>query len=504
MSELTENLNSFQHRSPKLYLGFVVLLAVLGIGLLLLFPLLSIKFLISAISTVFNINSFTDLAALLYQLPLAGLFGYLSYQFVMLPLDTPKSSEIYISLNRKKTPKLITLIEELQPLFNIETINSILLTDKYEISMHYTPEYCLPKSGQVTLQIGLPVMQTISAKQFKALLGRRMGQFSLVSNPLTGRIVIFADLLKQYTHACKQNQHWSYKPFYFLLKSYTSLFDAVSFYAIRMDELASDTYAIDIIDRKAYSQTLSQRILANTFLKNTYWLTMYKLQRQYPNKAIFPHANMAVSFTQSLSNESSTKILDENFQRLSDFQSTTPLLRARLKALGFEECHLPNTLDTTAAIVYLDSALPKVTRIFDKLWIQRIHEQQEPAAEPDSNKQRLNNLTEKIQQQALSAEETWELAVLTEKIKGYHAAIPIYKKILERNPAHAKAMFAIGRILLSYNDATGIDALNKAVIMDANMKKTAEELIARYQSRQKQMSEQATSQNAKQNDELFA
>jgi len=210
---------------------------------------------------------------------------------------------------------------------------------------------------------------------------------------------------------------------------------------------------------------------------------MYKLQRQYPSKIIFPHANMAISFAQSIKAERSQELIEQQFQKLNDFRSAAPLLRTRLNKIGYENYRLPEPFDTTAAQAYLDSALPKVTQIFDKLWLQRLQNQRETNTQLNSNEQRLKLLASKVQQQPLSADETWEFAVLTEKITGYHAAIPVYKKILERNPMHAKAMFAIGRILLSYNDPTGLDALNKATFLEPGMQKTADELIARYQAR---------------------
>ncbi len=496
MLELIESLNSFQHRSAKLYLAMVVSFAVLGISIILFFPVLSLLLLTSAITSLFTLETFSDLAPLLYQLPLAALSAYLFYQFVTLELNTPKASEIYITTNKKKTPKLMALIEELEQHFNTSQIDSILITDQFDISIHNTPHYCIPLQGQTSLQIGLPLMQIVSAAQFKALLARRIGQLSLVNNKITGRLSLFQDQLQQYLTTCQKSTHWSLKPFFYLIRSYQKIFTGLAFYAIRMDELAADQYALDIVDDNDFSQTLSQTIIANHYLKNTFWVSMYKLQRQYPNKMIFPHANMAISFAQSVKTERSQQLIEQQFQMLNDFQSTTPLLRTRLNEMGYENYRLPEPFDATAAQVYLDSALPKVTKIFDKLWLQRLQTQRETNTPLNSNEQRLNLLANKVQQQPLSADETWEFAVLTEKITGYHAAIPIYKKILERNPMHAKAMFAIGRILLSYNDPTGLDALNKATFLEPGMQKTADELIARYQARVNASPEPA--------DEMFA
>ncbi len=496
MLELTESLNSLQHRSPKLYIGMVVVVAIAGISVLTLLPILSISFFISSINTLFSVTiSQTQVASelftLVYQLPLASLFAYLSYRFMTLQLEIPKASEIYVSVNKKKTPKLIALIEELEQHFNTEQINNIIITDQYDVSIHITPYFMLPSQGETTLQIGLPLMQTVSAKQFKALLARRIGQLSFKTSRVTNKIYFFRDILSQYLLACQTNTHWAFKPFYYFLKIYQSFFNAISFYVIRMDELDNDGYAIEIIDGKSFAQTLAQIIIASHYLKNTFWMSMYKLQRQYPHKTIFPHANMTVSFTQSIVPSKAESLINEQFQKLSDFQFSTPVLRSRLKKLGHENYSLPIPLDNTAAIFYLDNALPRITKIFDTLWLQKRQEQRESSTSINSNEQRLNTLINKISEQALSAEETWELATLTEKVKGYHAAIPIYKKIIERNPMHAKAMFAIGRILLSFNDATGINAIEKAVFLEPDMKKTAHELIARYQARIEAMPEEA-------------
>jgi len=502
MLELTESLNSFQHRSPKLYIGVVVAFAVLGLFVLALLPILSIKFFFASLITLFTTlitqsQPYSELSAFLYQAPLAGLFGYMSYQLVLLPLDTPKASEIYVSVNKKKTPKLIALINELEQHYDINTINNIIITDQYDISVHITPYYGLPHLGETSLLIGLPLMQTVSAKQFKALLVRRIGQLAKQSASLPNRIYFFEDVISQYQHACHQHAHWSIKPFYYFFKYFHELFSAIAFYAIRMNELKNDEFSISLVDGKSFAQTLSQTIIANHYLKNTFWVAMYKLQRQYPNKNIFPHANMTISFTQSIIAAETEQLIDDNFKKLSDFQYSTPLLRTRLKILGHDSYSLPLPLENTAAIIYLDNALPRITKIFDTLWLEKSHSQRETTT-LNSSEQRLNSLTQKISVQALSAGETWELAVLTEKVNGYHAAVPIYKKIIERNPMHAKAMFAVGRILLSYNDATGIDAIEKAVFLDTNMRKTADELIACYQARLEMIKEETEA------DELFA
>jgi len=490
MSELTERLNSFQHRAPGKYLLVVFIAAVCGFLMLLLFPLLGLKFLQDALITLYAFTIETgNITPLLYQLPLAASLLYLSYRFFSVKLDTPKPSAIYVSINKKKTPKLVNLINEMEQYFKIKPLTKIIITDQYDISVHITPQFSFPSLYTTTLLIGLPVMQTVSAKQFKALLARRVGQLSFKHNKLTGSLYFFNDCLAQYCHFFKTNRHGSYQVFGFVFNYYYSFFNAISFYARRMEELNADENAIALIDGKSFSQTLAQILIAQHYLKNNYWRLMYQLQRQHPDKLIFPHANMAISYTQNTDSQTAESLLKNEFQRITNFKTSMPLLRTRLEKLGHKTTSLPLPLENTAAIIYLDNALPRITKIFDQLWQQKTQPKEDHDIIDSANDERLQFLLKKITEQALSAEETWELAVLTEKLNGYQAAIPIYKKIIERNPMHSKAIFAIGRILLSYNDKTGIDAIEKAVFLEPAMKKTAYELIARYHARVQQTSD---------------
>ena len=487
MLELTESLNSFQHRAPGKYLLVVSIVALGGFLMFLLLPLLGLKFLLDALITLyaFTIES-GNITPLLYQLPLPASLLYLSYRFFSVKLDTPRPSDIYVSINKKKTPKLVNLITDLEQYFKIKPIDKIIITDQYDISVHVTPKFSFPSLYTTTLLIGLPVMQTVSAKQFKALLARRVGQLTFKHNKLTGSLYFFNDCLAQYSHFFKSNRHWSYQVFGFAFNYYYSFFNAVSFYARRMEELSADENAIALVDGKSFSQTLAQILIAQHYLKNNYSRLMYKLQRQYPDKLIFPHANMAVSYTKNTDSQTAESLLKNEFQRITNFKTSTPLLRTRLEKLGHKTISLPLPLENTAAMIYLDKALPRITKIFDKLWQQKIQAKEDHDINSNANDERRQFLLKKITEQALSAEETWELAVLTEKLSGYQAAIPIYRKIIERNPMHSKAIFAIGRILLSYNDETGISAIEKAVFLEPAMRKTADELIARYHARVQQ------------------
>ncbi len=77
--------------------------------------------------------------------------------------------------------------------------------------------------------------------------------------------------------------------------------------------------------------------------------------------------------------------------------------------------------------------------------------------------QKLQFLQEKAQKQPLTNEEAWNRACWTEEFNGQEVALPLFKEILETNPSHAAANYAIGQILLQKDDETGIFFIEKAM-----------------------------------------
>ena len=83
-----------------------------------------------------------------------------------------------------------------------------------------------------------------------------------------------------------------------------------------------------------------------------------------------------------------------------------------------------------------------------------------------TERKRLAELKQKSQHGKLGDNEAWELANLTEKLEDKSLAITLYQQVLRQNPNHAKTLYAVGRILLSKNDPSGVKALERAMELD--------------------------------------
>jgi hypothetical protein len=65
-------------------------------------------------------------------------------------------------------------------------------------------------------------------------------------------------------------------------------------------------------------------------------------------------------------------------------------------------------------------------------------------------------------------QEEWERASLVEDFRDAGAALPLYQRLLEREPGHVSAHFAIGRLLLERGEEAGIGHLEEAMKRDTD------------------------------------
>jgi len=97
-----------------------------------------------------------------------------------------------------------------------------------------------------------------------------------------------------------------------------------------------------------------------------------------------------------------------------------------------------------------------------------------------SERRRLSDLKQKADSDSLNDNEAWELAHLTEKLEDKALAIQLYQQVLKQNPNHAKTLFAIGRILLTRDDPTGVKILERAMELDKGCVAQGCWMLAKY------------------------
>lgn len=105
---------------------------------------------------------------------IASLFGLGIIRLFWVSFPRPKGLE----LNSKQVPKLFALVDELRVALNTPKFDHILLTDEQNAGVLQIPRLGFLGWQRNYLLLGLPLMQSLSPQQFRAVVAHELGHLS--------------------------------------------------------------------------------------------------------------------------------------------------------------------------------------------------------------------------------------------------------------------------------------------------------------------------------------
>jgi hypothetical protein len=140
---------------------------------------------------------------------------------------------------------------------------------------------------------------------------------------------------------------------------------------------------------------------------------------------------------------------------------THPALKERLAAIGHQPAEVER-VGNSAAEQWLGDNYARVLEEFDNFWLERNRAAWRERFEyVRAARERLTELREK-DPQTLNINELWQLAALIEEFDHEADPLPAYRAYREKTRNDADADFAVGRILLSREDESGIPYIEEA------------------------------------------
>lgn len=103
-----------------------------------------------------------------------------------------------------------------------------------------------------------------------------------------------------------------------------------------------------------------------------------------------------------------------------------------------------------------------------------------PHEEIKNARKRLAELDEQAQMRTLSVEEQWGRIVALVETEDIAASVPSIRALLNENPDHASANFALGTYLLDQGDKEGIQYLEKTIPVGVELAGEASQRISGY------------------------
>jgi tetratricopeptide (TPR) repeat protein len=185
-------------------------------------------------------------------------------------------------------------------------------------------------------------------------------------------------------------------------------------------------------------------------------------------------------------------VLRRAFQQKHEGADSHPVLTERVAAIENSSSRIPLdrieqfvrmclTKELSAAEICFNGKRGNMTAKIDGLWQKMLEfDWAQRHAYMKQRREELDALKAKVETSPLSADESIQLAQLTESIHGPEKAMPLYQQLAASNPDNMQIVFTVGRLLLEKKDAAGQPMIEQVMQKAPSSRSAGCELLAKF------------------------
>ena len=462
---LVGKLEDFSKSNPKNYRLRVALWATLGYAyiFLVLAGLLALIGLVVLFIVYSNrINSYIIKLAILLLVP-----AWVIVRSLWVTFPPPQG----LKVNRRQVPHLFALVDELTTKLQAPRFHNILLNQQFNAGVVQIPRLGIFGWQQNYLLLGLPLMQSLSVEQLKAVLAHELGHLSGNHSRFAAWIYRMRKTWMQiYERLHQSDREGAAVLFNRFLDWYWPAFNAYSFILARMNEYEADRCAAQLAGAKTAAEALINVEVKSRFLESSFWTDIQKQVEHQVDPPDNVYSSMLTVLHSPIAEEKNKQWLEHALAQKTNNADTHPCLTDRLKSLGYSTAKAkklcqPATIEISAAEHLLGTALQQFATQFNREWKEAVSTPwRQRYAYIKETQDELQALEQKSQIQTLTEQEVWTRAYYTLELRGDEAAVPLLQDLLKKYPDHAEANYTLGQILLQKAEKAGIAYIEKAIV----------------------------------------
>lgn len=433
--------------------------ALLGYGYVVFILILFVACL-AGISVVYVRVSGHEVTALQFAIVVT-----LSSFFIGRVLNVRNAELEGLVVTKAEVPVLFEHLEHVRQQLKALPIDQVILTENYDATVTQYAQFGILGPRQVVLELGLPLLMTLSEQEFRALLAHEMTCISLQHARLQWWALYMRAVWVQVAEEMMKKRGLLvsfFRPFFVRYALWYGEF--MRPYAAKQEWLADQRSAEVTSPEVVASLFLHARMRGHRF-SQTFMPRIYEQIKTQTSPPAHFFDLWADDVRTPIEREEYERFLHQELNAVRGAVDDSPTFQQRLDALGVS--HFPYVPDKE---VYIHELLaPSYIDIMEEMnavwkmmrkesWNERYHFVVEMVQKASEVAYVMRHSPEKV-----TDEQRWEYACYVEQTENAERAFPLYEAYLHSHPQFLPANFAVGRILLQRGDYTGIALLEKTM-----------------------------------------
>jgi Zn-dependent protease with chaperone function len=382
----------------------------------------------------------------------------------------------------REVPALHAMLTDLRHRLRSTGFYRVIITPDFNAFVCEIPRLGVFGWPRHYLQIGLPLLECLSASEVRAVLAHECAHLSARDGRISNWLYrlrrswdqIFAKLREPYVRGAVSLRPLLVK----FIEWFWPRFDAHSFVLSRSKEFKADATAAWAVGAEPMAGALYRSEVYGHLLSERFWPDVWQRANTEPNPPNGIFEELRAKMRMAPSPEDDARWRAEAFKFVTSHHDTHPCLSARLRAIkhlpeGVEKGEYPAwpaISEPSGAEALLGDALGQIRADVEARW-KKICQQTwtDRHARAAALQHRLQSISQAVPDPAADVDSLWDQARAVIDLKGDVGAVPILQQILALRPAHAAANFCLGRHLIEEGNATGQAHLERAMEEDEDL-----------------------------------
>lgn len=363
----------------------------------------------------------------------------------------------------EEAPMLFATLDEFRRAMQGPRVHVVLVTNDFNASVVQVPRLGIFGFHRNYLIVGLPFMETMSPAEFKAVLAHEYGHLSSAHGKFNNWIyrqrtawARIVDLMVE-----RNQGDWVILPF---LRRFAPYFNAYSFVLARANEYEADRASVRLTDARTTASALLRSELFGQYLGEKVYPAFHRQAWHAPQPALAWSEHLRRELKSGPAPADLNRWTLRATTRRTDSMDTHPALLDRIAAVGVAPELAPVRGPSSASVLLGEVTARQLHAEFDRRWQEENRDAWRARYEQAQQaRKKLADLEARTGWTRLSWDEAWEQAALVEQLRSPDEALPLFQALRARDPMHAGAAVAVGRLLLARGDAGGEALLEGAM-----------------------------------------